>query len=202
MATADGTGDPERLLTTEGRTLIPSSFSPDGRHVLLTSYDGDIAILDVEEGGAPTPLLDSRFREFQPSFSPDGRFITYASNQSGRIEVFVQPFPSLDHRLQVSTQGGREPVWSRDGTELFFLQGQTLMAVDVSIGGSGDLTAGLPHPLFNDAFVGSFDSFVTSYDVAEDGRFLVARSLERGSAVGFHLVLGWFDELTALPPRR
>ena len=114
---ADGTGEVERLLESAA-FVAPYGWTADGR--LVVERDGDIGVVTVEGDGTLELLLGAEFNESTPAISPDGRWIAYASNESGRAEVYVQPFPDMDGKWQVSVEGGREPVWAPDGRELFF----------------------------------------------------------------------------------
>ena len=118
---ADGTGEVERLLES-GSVVEPHGWTADGRPVV--QWLDDIGVVTTESGGTLQLLLDAEFEERSPSISPDGRWIAYASDESGRQEVYVRPFPDIEAggRWQVSAAGGQEPVWSPNGRELFFLE--------------------------------------------------------------------------------
>ena len=130
---ADGTGEAERL-TEQQQLLVPSSLSPDGS-VLVYRTGGtsgnDLGLTELD-GHELRPLLADDFDELNGEVSPDGRFLAYQSNESGRHEIYVRPFPEVDaRRWPISTAGGTEPLWSRDGSELFYRAGDSLMAVAV-----------------------------------------------------------------------
>ncbi len=120
---ADGAGAEETLWTTN-RHVHVAGWTPDDRALVVfveqPSTKWDILLLPLGEKAAPRPLLASPFNELTPALSPDGRWIAYVSDESGRDEVYVRPFPSLDGKWQVSTSGGNEPVWARNARELFF----------------------------------------------------------------------------------
>ena len=118
---ADGTGEVERLLESAG-SVEPHGWTADGRPVV--QWLDDIGVVTTESGGTLELLHDAEFEERSPSISPDGRWIAYASDESGRSEVYVRPFPDIEAggRWQVSAAGGQEPVWSPNGRELFFLE--------------------------------------------------------------------------------
>jgi len=96
----------------------------------------------------PYPLLKAAFRQYDARLSPDGRWIAYVSEESGRAEIFIQSFPPAGGKWQISNGGGIEPTWSRDGKELYFLNGTKLVAVDVKLTGSS-VEAGIPKDLFD-----------------------------------------------------
>ena len=103
--------------------VLPSSLSPDGQllaYTLSTPESDDIWTVRLDDTSEPTPFLETAADEGQPAFSPDGKWIAYQSNNSGRFEIYVRPFPAADRRITVSTDGGSEPVWSPDGRELFY----------------------------------------------------------------------------------
>ena len=137
---ADGSTPPERL-TSEAplQAAIPSSFSPDGslllfgaRNLADTSPNTDIFALPLNGERTLRPFLQTKFSEQTARFSPDGRWVAYLSNESGRPEVFVRPYPGPGGKWQISTDGGDEPCWSRSGRELFYWQGDNkMMVVDV-----------------------------------------------------------------------
>jgi serine/threonine-protein kinase len=113
----DGSGAAERLTTAEGNP-IPASWTPDGTTLAFVSRPRDVWVL--VKGGEPEPWLQSPFVEMWPSFSPDGRFLAYTSNETGRNEVYVKPYPGPGARVQISSDGGLAPVWARHGKELFY----------------------------------------------------------------------------------
>lgn len=190
---SDGSGRPEPLVHTERAS--PRSWSPQGQHLaFVISPPWDIWIFTRDGGSAPRPLLATPFREDFPRFSPDGRWLAYVSDESGRDEVYVRPFPGLGGKWQVSTEGGTEPLWARNGRELFYRSAgapgrRGVMAVRVQSGGS--FVASKPELLFEDRYVGG------TYDVAPDGqRFVMIedRTLER-SPRQLTVVLNWLDGL-------
>ena len=126
---ADGSGEAERLVAMPG-IQQPRSITPDGRVLLVASpiqgwgTQVDIWGLPLDGNSDAFPILDSRFSERYSKISPNGRWLAYISNQSGRYEVYVQRFPEGGRSWAVSAEGGRFPVWSRDGKELFFIEGK------------------------------------------------------------------------------
>jgi len=198
-AAADGAGTVERLSEPVLDRGWGCAVSPDGAAVLVAeSVDGtnsNVALVSVADGSV-RPLLNSRFDEEGASFSPDGRYLVYASDESGRSEVYVQPFPALDARTQVSSDGGSEPVWSRDGTKIFFRRGRALLSADVRT--SPAFSADRPVRLLEADF-GAGVGGVPGYDVSADGkRFAVFRSQVGEGQVEVKVVLNWFEELKRL----
>ena len=204
-APADGTGMAEPL-TESKNGQGANSWSPDGR-VLAFHENGPDTGYDLwilEPGKDPAPFLMTPFRERGAAFSPDGRWLAYSSDESGRDEVYVQPYPGPGGKVPISTGGGRSPRWSAAGRELFYRNGNRMMAVAMET--SPTLRAGIPRLLFEGDFVPENDgSGVTNYDVAADGRFLMTRPVaaEPGSEAPrpqFHIVLNWFEALKRLAP--
>jgi eukaryotic-like serine/threonine-protein kinase len=141
----------------------------------------------------PFPLLPTKFAQRSAQFSPDGRYVAYSSNESGREEVYVQTFPEARGRWQVSTAGGAAPKWQHDGKELFYLAGKKLMAVEVKTARS-QLEAGIPRALF-DLNIGTTNR--NSYVVTPDGqRFLAIARVEKGTTTPITMVVNWAAELT------
>jgi serine/threonine-protein kinase len=202
----------QRLLTA-GWT-VPSSWLPDGRHVAFVEQEDEgnhhqpirIAAID-ERGNATSQPIDVYPESDSPEFSPDGRWLAYNSHQSGRAEVYVQPYPGPGPRLQVSTQGGGNPVWSRNGRELFFLTWLAsepdhpahMMVVDVQET-PPTLTLGQPRELFrDDQQVLPGCNPTRCFDIAPDGnRFFTIQLQRRPDATPvthINLVFNWLDEL-------
>jgi eukaryotic-like serine/threonine-protein kinase len=142
----------------------------------------------------PIPYLQTEFVEAQARFSPDGRWIAYSSNESGRPEVYVQSFPASASKSKVSTDGGAEPRWRRDGKELFYIAAdQKLMAVEVKVGTT--FQPGLPRALFQTRVIGLCDE-LNHYAVSKDGqRFLVNTVVEESTSNPLTVVLNWTAEL-------
>ena len=208
---ADGSGTPDRLTTCDCQS-IAASWTPDGRTVIGVEWTGtsnDIVLVDAAGAHHKTPLLHGKADEQYPDISPDGRWIAYASNESGKNEVYVQPFPDLGSRHQISTDGGTAPTWSRDGRELFYTTTETfggqasltrMMAVTVATAPS--FVASPPRLLFEGRYGASAQ--VRPYDVSRDGqRFLMVKQKERApvSASQMILVQNWLDELNARVPK-
>ena len=216
---ADGTGEVELLGSAEDRGLIPWSWSGNGNALLmlefaLAPFSTDIGMLSLEGDRKRTPLLQEKNFELDPQVSPDGRWMAYQSDESGRGEIYVRPFPDVNKgRWQVSTHGGNSPLWSPDGRELFYRSNDTTMAVGVET--DPTFKPGNPEVLFR----GGYYSFillqieVTPWDIHPDGkRFLMIKpqgTSNEESPTGdapsqalrnIHVVLNWFEELKELAP--
>jgi len=184
---------PESLMATAQVSLGPSDWSSDGRTIACVALGGptswDIWVLPTT-GERPHPLIATPFREWEPRFSPDGRWIAYSSNESGRREIYVQPYPGLGGKWQVSNAGGRDPEWRRDGKELFFVSlNGTMMAVDVVAGSSLEL--GSPKALFS-GFVADPNQTGHNYSVSTDGqRFLVKKQVRAGALPSTTVFMNW-----------
>jgi hypothetical protein len=152
-------------------------------------------MLDLDSRPAHSPLVATRFTDDTPMISPDGRALAYVSDETGRPQVYLCPFPGKGTRIQVSVDGGTEPVWSRSSGELFFRHGRRMLAVRVQT--QGQLATGPQAVLFEGDFaVTSPVPGAPSYDVAPDGRFLmVARSGEQPLPRQLEVVLNWVAEL-------
>jgi serine/threonine-protein kinase len=198
---ADGAGQVRRLFA-GGRRHVPGSWSPDGRFLAFTDQDptpgstgNDILVLSREDDGRVRPFLNTQFDEAGPMFSPTGRFLAFTSNETGRDEVYVRPFPGPGGKWQISTEGGSEPRWSPVGDELFFRSGGRMMTASVST--SPRFRAGRPVLLFE----GPYDPGTPArpnYAVSRDGqRFLMIRSVQPPAPTRLNLVLGWPAELPA-----
>ncbi len=181
----------------------PLSWSPDGR-VLAFVYlhpvnRQDIWTVRLEDKAQARPFVQTRFAEGGPAFSPDGRWLAYVSDESGRSEVYVQPFPGPGEKFLISTGGGYEPVWPRRGRELFYRNDNAMMVVDVTTGTT--FRAGKPRRLFEGRYARS-TAVWSNYDVTSDGqRFLMVKSVEEfTSPTQINVVLNWFEELKAKVP--
>ena len=198
---ADGSGDAQRL-TESDRQQWAHSFSPNGKFLALDEFvsgNADIGILSMEGDGMPQPLVNTPFSERSAKFSPDGGWIAYESDESGQREVYLRPFPGPGGRRQISTDGGIHPHWSRDGRELFYRTGNSVMVVSVSTDG-GSLQAGNPQQLFEDPLLWSTAAF-PQWDVTPDGKgFVVIREDVQEEVNHPVLVLNWFEELKRLVP--
>ena len=159
----------------------------------------DIHLLSPDgEEHTSRPLFHSPASEGQPDLSPDGRWIAYRSDESGRDEVYVQRFPELGGRIKISTDGGTSPRWSADGAELYYRNGSAMMAVTVG-NADASLDVGLPGLLFDGPYLNDSGR---NYEIAPDGHFLMVRLADDANLTQVHVVVNWFAELQAvLPPR-
>jgi len=198
-----GTGEPVLVAASEYPQFV-HSVSPSPRATLAVVQNNPVTGLDIwvlPPGEEPRRFQTSPFKETEPQFAPDGRFLAYVSDESGREEVYVQSYPSTGDRWQISTEGATEPLWSRDGKELFFRHGRTLLAVNVTTDPTFELV-GIPQALFD----GNYHSSTTyhggaEYDVSRDGtRFLMIRREPDSIPARIHVVLNWFEELERLVP--
>jgi serine/threonine-protein kinase len=196
----DMSTDAERIPVPFGQA-VPTSWSVNGYLSLdvVTEETGwDVVAYGLEGDGATVEVAATDALEWGGSFSPDGELIAYTSSEPGRYQVFVQPFPPTGNRLQVSfgQQDAEEPLWSRDGRELFYRSGSRWMAAAVTA--SPVLDAGPPRVMFEGDYL---NLTWRSYDLAPDGRSLLAvESLERQEATHLHVVQGWLHQLDRLAP--
>jgi serine/threonine-protein kinase len=190
----DGGSPAERLVPRrpEDHAVSSPSWSPDG--LTLAFSDGEDVYVASAATGAAMKVLGSSFVEREPGFSPDGRWLAYTSNETGRFEVYVRAYPELDRKWRVSPDGGESPRFSRDARELYYRNENRLMAV--SIESSGDAVRSEPPVLFHRE-----PARATSYDVGSDGRFLFIDDLEEnGPARELVLVQSFHAELRRAPP--
>jgi eukaryotic-like serine/threonine-protein kinase len=196
----DPPGEARRLTSPNGPEHSPSDFTQDGQAILFTEvrsyHQQDIGMVDIDSGEV-TWLLTGAAAEMRPRLSPDGRWLAYSSNASGRFEVYVRPFPEVHaRRWQISSHGGMSPQWSADGRELWFDDGRALHVVDVSVA-RGTFEASRPRALMSAANMYR-DRLGASYELAPDGRRVLTASMDlRPPALPSPLMIleGW------LPPR-
>jgi Tol biopolymer transport system component len=184
-----GGTSPERLILHDGTDKNPMSWSSDGRFALIMviteATREDIWKLPLDGSGKAAPLVATRFSEVDAQISPDGRWFAYASDESGRYEVYVQSLADASRRYRVSTSGGGRPRWRRDGKELFFGTGAALYSV--AIEGKETLEVGAPQMLFR--------ASGADYAVARDGRILAAVTVDDSPLSSATVVLNWTSEL-------
>jgi len=158
-------------------------------------------MLDTRSGRV-TPFLNSQFNEAFPDFSPDGRWLAYTSDESNRSEVYVRPFPGPGMKQQVSNEGGTQPLWSRNGKQLFYRWRDQIWVVDV--GTEGGFATGKPRLLFEQPGY-SMGAPIRGYDLSLDGeRFLMVKAEQRKPSPVTEMILvqNWFEELKRLAPAK
>ena len=186
----------EALLTGPIKSFdqYPNSWSPDGKALLFTVSDPetrrDVWLLSVDDKDNPQPLIRTTANEQGAYFHPSGNWIAYLSDESGRNDVFVTPFPGSGTVIPISTHGGSFPRWSRDGRELFYRSHDSMMVVDIQT--EPRFQASTPRALFEDKH--------GSYDVAPDGRFVMIVSDPGDVPERLIMVFNWFEELNRLVP--
>jgi Tol biopolymer transport system component len=194
MQRADGSGRPTVLKNT---TLsdYPGSFTPDGRTFVILRINpetgGDVYTMPAD-GGDLTPVLMSKAYEGGPQLSPDGKWLLYVSNESGRMEIYLRPFTGGDRKWSVSGDGGLHPLWSRDGRRIYYRSGQRMMAVDFTA--APDVRLGAPVTLFERRYQFGPNITVPNYSLSADGReFLMVREEPGGRHL--NLVMNWLQNL-------
>ncbi len=213
---ADGSGTAEWLLSRdESFVVIPETWTPDGRDLLFTDAlsggglaterggRANIWALSTDRDGAARTIIELTSNEGHADLSPDGRWLAFHSDLSGRPEIYVDAYPDLGQRTVISTQGGRAPVWSPSGDELFFLSLDGTSIFRVDIGTAPALSIGRPTLVAEGPFLPSLGP-ERPYDVAADGSSLliIARPDAAAARGGLEVVFvrRWLNELTALVP--
>ncbi|HUE90039.1 MAG TPA: hypothetical protein VMO26_28495, partial [Vicinamibacterales bacterium] len=202
---ASGTGTVERLTTTDGPIHSPYSWTPDGKSLLLAVFRSfrNQAIARVTPPDTNVEiLLDGDFAQLDPHVSPDGRWMAYQSDETGRFEIYVRPYPDVDSgRWLVSTTGGTSPRWGPDGRELFYYDGESLVRVPVSA--AATFVPGRPAPMFTVKPFGG--RLGPDYEGASDGQrflFLLPGPPAPETSTGLIVVQNWHDELKRIIPAR
>lgn len=191
--TAGGTGNEEALLKS-GEEKWPDDWSSDGQFIVYQSFNPktkwDLWVLPMSGDRKPFPFLQTEFSEQQARFSPDVKWIAYTSDESGAAEVYVQAFPASGGKWRVSTSGGGQPIWRRDGKELFYIAAdRKLMAVKIKLGATFE--TGAPEPLFETRVLTVTD-FRNHYAVSSDGqRFLINSNIEESRTTPINVVVNW-----------
>ena len=187
----------DKLLLESSLVKAPRDVSPDGRFLLYLQVDPktsfDLWVLPLFGEHKPFPFVNTSFSEINGQFSPDGRWVAYQSDESGRDEVYAQPFPGPGGKELVSTGGGIQPRWRRDGKELFYIAPDgKLMAAPIQSDGQL-LEAGAPVALFQTRIVGGGQSLQQpQYAVAPDGRrFLINVTADESTASSITIVTNW-----------
>jgi hypothetical protein len=200
---ADGSGS-DQLLIQQEYDQFPTSWSPDGRRLLFTQIHPDTGadIGQLIRDGKASALIATPFNEYAARFSPDGRWIAFASDESGKDEVYVQESSGRGAKWAISVDGGTMPVWSRDGRNIFYHNGDDLMTVSVEARAVPKFSAPrlvLSGPYEWDDFQKYYTS--ASYDIAPDGStFLMIQRQGESAGTELRVVLNWFEELKRLVP--
>jgi Tol biopolymer transport system component len=195
---SSGAVDEEQILKTDERKWT-TDWSLNGRFILYTSIYPrtalDLWVLPMEGDRKPVPYLQTRFNEDYGKFSPNGQFVAYSSDESGRNEVYVQTFPASGRKWQISVGGGAQPQWRRDGGELFYLSPERkLMAVDVK-SDTATLEVSTPKALFQ-THLSAYPGPRNYYDVSADGqRFVMNSLLDVNKLNPITVVINWAADL-------
>jgi serine/threonine-protein kinase len=198
----NASAEAEPLLIAED-AQFPTSWHPDGS-VLAYETSGPATGRDIwvlPRNGDPVPWLATAADEYGAMFSPDGRFVAYVSNETGREEVYVRGYPEAGARTVISTGGGTQPVWSSNGQELFYRSdgGNSILVVAVRDG--PEFSAGKAETLFEHRYFSDPGNRLPSYDLSPNGQqFLVIE--EEPGVTELHVVLNWFNELERLVPTK
>jgi Tol biopolymer transport system component len=210
---ADGIGEAELLASKPDKAIIPWSFSRDGKIAAVYEYSlaplgADIGMMSMEGDREIKELLHERHRELEPQISPDSRYMAYQSDESGKAQIYVRTFPEVTKgRWQVSSDGGGSPLWSPDGRELFYRNGNATMAVEVET--DPTFKHGNPKVLFRGTYIfeTALNVSFTPWDITPDGKhFLMIKppaapksKTEETAAPApqpkIIVVLNWFEEL-------
>jgi serine/threonine-protein kinase len=212
---ADGHGESEALVSQgePGEVLGPGSWSPDGKTLVYfrdlpsqPENGKDIWMMDRDGDREPRPLVATRAAEKGAAISPDGDWLAYTSNESGQVEIYVQPFPAGGERHQVSAAGGEKPVWSPDGRSIYYraiAEGEFgLPILTVPVTTEPRFRAGAAKVLFGKSYeVGTY-RWGPNFDIARDEKSFVVIDADEpwGRATEIRVVLNWFEELKRLAP--
>ena len=209
---ADRSHAPEQVPAT-GFSQNAESYSPDGQIIAYTATEPNapakVVTMPLQGDRNPRPIDGSKYAEGSPKFSPDGRWLAYCSTESGKPQVYVQAFPGPGAKIQVSNDGGTDPVWKREGGELFYRNGDSMMAVPVST--ASGFSAGRPQELWKGHYSHGMSTSCgppgfssSNYDVTTDGRrFLMIADEDQDSTTSRQIVivLGWAGELSRMTVR-
>jgi dipeptidyl aminopeptidase/acylaminoacyl peptidase len=192
-------GQEESLLEGDSSTRNPLDWSPDGKYILFGIGDlttrSQIWVLPLFGDRKPVPLTQESVVAGSARFSPDGHWVAYSSNESGRQEVYVIPFLREAGKWQISNTGGVQPMWRKDGKELFYWSAEnTLMSVPITLEPAA-VKVGAVHPLFRFNNPVGIIGIVSPYDIAVDGQRVVVITTSEQAPRSFTLVTNWTEEL-------
>ena len=192
----------ERLASTPPGGIFLHPYAWSGNHLTCTVLDPntreDIWVIDLDGERKLVPVHFTEHREYNPTVSPDGRWLAYVSDESGQAEIILEEYPDPGHRWTVPTREATNPAWSHDGRELYYISGNSMMAVEIT--SEPNFPIGAPEPLFESSdLVVSGGSLRRNYDVSDDERFLMVKW---GGEARDQLVVvqHWFEELKRIAP--
>jgi Tol biopolymer transport system component len=196
----DGSGQSHAIAGSTSGADIPNSVSPDGRTLAFirqtSDTSSDVYVLDLHGEAKPRAVVSTPAYEGGAQFSPDGRWIAWASDESGQMQVYLRPYPGPDQKKQLSTQGGTQPLWNKNGKELFYRDVNKMMVVDVMT--SPTLRVSEPRQLFEQRYA-FLTATIPNYDISADGQRFVMVKDESGSG-RLNVVLNWTEELKRRVP--
>jgi serine/threonine-protein kinase len=198
---ADGSGS-EEAVSTSANDKHPLSLTPDDNTLLMDvsvpKLGEKLWLLSLAGNREAKPFLAMPSQQQTGAVSPDGHWIAYQSRESGKAEIYLEAFPAGGSRVQLSTDGGTEPVWARNGKELFYRAGKKLMAVPISVGAGS--APGRPKVLFEGDFMQGLQ--LPTYDVSLDGRqfYFLQKSKQAEQQARIEIILNWFEELKQRVP--
>jgi len=200
---ADGSQDAEKIVSINHQAFL-KGILPDGETAVIDgnrqTADANIYTIALKAGAIPTALVNTQFNEYAASASPNGRWLAYQSNESGRPEIYVRELVGSGGRWPISTGGGEEPRWSPDGKELYYRVDNQLMVVPIET--SSSFHAGTPTNLFNEVYDLRSNSGQTYTVDPRGGRFLMIRPPKEDSSAHIRVVVNWFEELRRLVPAK
>ena len=194
---ADGSGSEQELYHSKN-WVCAESFSPGGQYLAFEenspSTRTDIWILPLHGEPKPRPFVQTAYTEWSPAFSPDGHWIAYESDESGRSQIYIQPFPGPGGRWQISNEDGTRPFWNHDGRELYYINEKKVMVVPIQ--GGASFSAGTPRVLFE----GDFFASGHFYDISPNGQqfFFIKDVTPAGAPTEVNVILNWSSEIKRL----
>jgi serine/threonine-protein kinase len=178
--------------------LVPAAWTSDGERLIFTEYHpesgADIWMCAPRGATPPQPIVRTAFNEYSPAVSPCDRRLAYTSDDSGRPEVYVAPFPAADRRIQVSTNGGSEPIWSRDGSRLYYRSGSSVISVECD---RGDPIVASARRVADGPYLPAAVTGLPNYDVTAEGDFLlIEQEAAQARPDELSVIVDWFAELS------